>query len=83
MDYEKKTVLVPKTHNYSTESELLKPCPFCRNPVIWRHTGNSNTRKYKVIIECLPCNVKMQIGGLRTPLVSLEEKIMDKWNDRK
>lgn len=83
MDYKNKTVLIPRTCNYSKTSEELKPCPFCANPVIWYHTGNSNTCKYKVIIECLPCNVKMQIGGLRTPLVSLEEIIMNKWNNRK
>ncbi len=51
--------LTPKTHNYDTTSDLLKPCPFCGNPVHWFHTGNSNTRKYKVVIECLFCNVKM------------------------
>ena len=75
--------LTPKTHNYDTTSELLKPCPFCGNPVHWHHTGNSNTRKYKVVIECLVCNVKMEMGGLRTPLVSLEERILNLWNNRK
>lgn len=74
--------LHPKTQNYSKTDDCLKHCPFCGNPVIWYHTGNSNTRKYKVIIECLPCNVKMVIGGLRTPLVTLEETILKKWNNR-
>lgn len=74
--------LTPKTQNYDTTSDLLKPCPFCGNPVHWFHTGNSNTKKYKVVIECLVCNVKMEMGGLRTPLVSLEENILNLWNKR-
>lgn len=72
----------PKTQNYNTTSDLLKPCPFCGNNVIWYHAGNSNTRRYRVIIECLPCNIKMEIAGLRTPLASLEENILNKWNQR-
>lgn len=73
---------IPKTQNYSKTSELLKPCPFCGNNVIWYHKGNSNTRKYKVIVECLPCCVKMEISGYRTPLVSIEERILKIWNNR-
>lgn len=74
--------LTPKTKNYYTTDDLLKPCPFCGKKVIWCHKGNSNTRNYKVVIECLSCNVKMEIGGLRTPLVSLEERIANQWNNR-
>lgn len=68
------------THNYDTTSELLKPCPFCGGQVVWYHTGNTSIRNYKVRIECLPCNVKMEIAGRMLPF--LEKKIIEKWNNR-
>lgn len=82
MDYEQKYKESMNTYNYDTTSKMLKPCPFCGGQVVWHHTGNANTHNYKVIIECMSCNIKMQIAGKIKPLEWLEKKIIEKWNKR-
>lgn len=69
-----------KIHNYATQPDELKPCPFCGQKPLWYYSKTSNG--YRITIECLHCNIKMQVATFRNPLEWGVNVIKTKWNNR-
>ena len=76
-------MLKPKSSTYYKTCGDLKPCPFCGREVIWSHFAYSGLRRYRIVIECLPCQLQMDLRDLSAPLVSAEDIAIKEWNKRK
>ena len=69
-------------HNYETQNEELKPCPFCGNTPVWWLKGNMRTPSRTITIQCHNCGVTMSKSALRLDLNWLMNLCVEKWNNR-
>ena len=71
-----------RIHNYDTELEELKDCPFCGGRPIAFMKGNLREAKIEMTIKCKKCNVQKTIGALSKSFQWLEDQIISFWNKR-
>ncbi len=71
-----------KIHNYDTDLEELRNCPFCDERPLAYLIGNYRSRKIEIVIMCKKCNIKMINGAVHKSIEWLEEISIKKWNTR-
>ena len=69
-------------HNHITYPEELKPCPFCGGKASWYYSGSVTRGRFDITIACSHCGITMKQSTLRYGLEWLQEKMIEKWNNR-
>lgn len=72
----------PEIHDYETQPEILKPCPFCGEKPFWHHSRNRKG-DYFITIKCRTCGATMEQGVKRFSPEWLVDKMITKWNTRR
>ena len=69
-------------HNYESECEELKSCPFCGSKPVWFLKGNINTPSKTMTIKCPNCGVQMVNSVFHKDISWLMDVCVTKWNRR-
>ena len=69
-------------HNYESECDELKPCPFCGSKPVWFLKGNVKTSSRTITIKCPNCRVEMVNGTFNEDTNWLINICVEKWNRR-
>ena len=71
-----------KIHNYDTELEELKDCPFCGGRPVAYLIGDKHSKKRTIVVKCKECRIERSDSALRHSIEWLEEIAIRNWNQR-
>ena len=75
-------MIMSEIYNYDTYPEELKPCPFCGKKPYWFLKGQNDRFKKKTITIKCACGATMEQSAFRYDAEWLQEKMIEKWNNR-